>query len=104
MNDVSFLSDINWNQGLVSSAPDDVEDNGSPDSVFFDRIMNDDPSLDGLEFISDNGMWRTQEASVGHSVGLKENKKIDEVGKDLAIDLPYGTLLMHNRRAFVSSR
>jgi hypothetical protein len=51
LNDLGFLEDINWDEKSLSSQNHDT---GSTSSEFLDHIMNSGPSLEGLEFTSDN--------------------------------------------------
>jgi hypothetical protein len=51
LNDLGFLEDINWDEKSLSSQDHDTS---STSSDFLDHIMNFGPSLEGLEFTSDN--------------------------------------------------
>jgi hypothetical protein len=51
LNDLSLLHNINWDEKSLSSQD---HDSGSTSSEFLDHIMNSGPSLEGLEFTSDN--------------------------------------------------
>ena len=51
LNDLGFLEDINWDEKSLSYQN---HDSGSTSSEFFDHVMNSGPSLEGLEFTSDN--------------------------------------------------
>jgi hypothetical protein len=86
MDDVSFLSDINWDQEHVSSAPDDVGDNGSPHSAFFDRLMNNDQDLEGQDFMSDNQVWRVRAGPVGDTVSLNRKRRFDDLEVDQSLE------------------
>ena len=47
----SSQGEFNWNKQHHSSLSDESEDAGSVGSAFFDGIMNDRTSLEGLEFM-----------------------------------------------------
>jgi hypothetical protein len=75
--------DENWDEDYLPSPPDESEVSDSISSSFFDEIMNNSPSLEGLEFISDN----EEELDEDVKSARKSPKRLIQEGEEIP-DLP----------------
>ena len=91
---------MNWDKTYRNvSQPDESEDAGSVGSAFFDEIMNDRTSLEGLEFLSDQEGDLNEHVEPAKDSARKARKRTIHVSEGIP-DLPLedGILFLVNRK------
>ena len=92
VNDLGFLDDFDWDEQHHSIQDHERgEDTGSVGSDFFDEIMNDRTSLEGLEFIFDNDEESHEPAKDSPSKTRK--RTIDDIQEGSVLPLKDGILI-----------
>ena len=95
MNDLGFLDDFDWDEQHHSFQDHERGgDTGSVGSDFFDEIMNDRTSLEGLEFIFDNDEESLEPAK--DSASKTRKRTIDDVEEGPILPLRDGILFLYN--------
>jgi len=96
------LGNENPNEQSLPSLPDAGGDDGSTGGEFFDRLMNHDQSLEGLEFLSDDEEnFRSAATQVGDSVSLTRKRTIHDLSESPDMRLPEGISLKYNRKSIL---
>ena len=92
MNDLGFLDDFDLDEQHPSFQDHERgEDTGSVGSDFFDEIMNDRTSLEGLEFIFDNDEESHEPAK--DSASKTRKRTIDDIQEGPVLPLKEGILI-----------
>jgi hypothetical protein len=104
MIDFGSLDDFYLDEQHLAPILSEREDTALTGSDFYDQLMNTGPSLEGLEFSSDNeDELNAHVEPVGDSITRARKRRIDEIEESTVLPIQDGIYLYITIRSFSRS-